>query len=138
MEKFNVHCWFMVALLQLTVRELDKIGKKGRSICGPNFCLELLFGPANAKHSPSAPGDNHDSLWSLNMDFVQGEINLLVVLMTLIPKTFASVIFSRINPLNLLYETLQRYCLTVYIYTHIYELMHRPCFRAILFFIGTK
>ncbi|PRQ53448.1 putative phosphoric monoester hydrolase [Rosa chinensis] len=50
------------SLLQLTVRDLDKIGKKGRSICGPNFCLELLFGPANAKHSPSTPHDNHDVL----------------------------------------------------------------------------
>ncbi|KAJ0959858.1 hypothetical protein J5N97_000406 [Dioscorea zingiberensis] len=41
---------FVVSELQeLTVRDLDKIGKKGRSICGPNFCLELLFGPANAE-----------------------------------------------------------------------------------------
>ncbi|EXB38056.1 Phosphatidylinositol-3,4,5-trisphosphate 3-phosphatase and dual-specificity protein phosphatase PTEN [Morus notabilis] len=39
------------SVLQLTVRELDKVGSKGKSICGPAFCLELLFGPANVKHS---------------------------------------------------------------------------------------
>lgn len=37
--------------------ELDKLGKKGRSICGPDFCLELLFGPANAKHSLRSSSD---------------------------------------------------------------------------------
>ncbi|KAL6136567.1 hypothetical protein ACLB2K_061862 [Fragaria x ananassa] len=50
------------SLLQLTGRDLDKIGKKGRSICGPKFCLELLFGPANAKHSPSIPRHSRDVL----------------------------------------------------------------------------
>ncbi|KAI4352516.1 hypothetical protein L6164_006759 [Bauhinia variegata] len=55
------YCCFNTAfirnsLLQLTVWELDKVGKKGRSICGPSFCLELLFGPANnTKHSFTAP-----------------------------------------------------------------------------------
>ncbi|XP_062104740.1 phosphatidylinositol 3,4,5-trisphosphate 3-phosphatase and protein-tyrosine-phosphatase PTEN1 [Humulus lupulus] len=55
------------SLLQLGVRELDKVGSKGRSICGPAFCLELLFGPANAKHTCSTcPSDddeidNHDN-----------------------------------------------------------------------------
>ncbi|XP_015879804.1 phosphatidylinositol 3,4,5-trisphosphate 3-phosphatase and protein-tyrosine-phosphatase PTEN1 [Ziziphus jujuba] len=44
------------SLLQLGIRDLDKVGKKGKSICGPAFCLELLFGPANAKHS-STPSD---------------------------------------------------------------------------------
>ncbi|PON40796.1 Atypical dual specificity phosphatase, subfamily A [Parasponia andersonii] len=45
--------------VQLTVRELDKVGSKGRSICGPAFCLELLFGPANAKHTFSTcPSDD--------------------------------------------------------------------------------
>ncbi|XP_019157032.1 PREDICTED: phosphatidylinositol 3,4,5-trisphosphate 3-phosphatase and protein-tyrosine-phosphatase PTEN1 [Ipomoea nil] len=34
-------------LLQFSLRELDKVGKKGKSICGPAFCVELIFGPAN-------------------------------------------------------------------------------------------
>ncbi|CAH9067742.1 unnamed protein product [Cuscuta europaea] len=34
-------------LLQLSLREMDKVGNKGRSICGPAFCVELIFGPAN-------------------------------------------------------------------------------------------
>ena len=38
-------------LFQFTIRDLDKVGKAGRSICGPAFCVELLFGPANPKHS---------------------------------------------------------------------------------------
>ncbi|XP_059642922.1 phosphatidylinositol 3,4,5-trisphosphate 3-phosphatase and protein-tyrosine-phosphatase PTEN1 [Cornus florida] len=36
------------SMLQFSVRDLDKIGSKGKSICGPAFCLELLFGPANS------------------------------------------------------------------------------------------
>lgn len=53
------YCCFNTAfirnsLLQLTVNELDKVGKKGRSICGPTFCLELLFGPANTGYSSSS------------------------------------------------------------------------------------
>ncbi|GAU19820.1 hypothetical protein TSUD_170470 [Trifolium subterraneum] len=53
------YCCFNTAfirnsLLQLTVTDLDKVGKKGRSICGPTFCLELLFGPANAGYSSSS------------------------------------------------------------------------------------
>ncbi|XP_030956105.1 phosphatidylinositol 3,4,5-trisphosphate 3-phosphatase and protein-tyrosine-phosphatase PTEN1 isoform X2 [Quercus lobata] len=56
------YCCFNTAfirssLLQLTMGELDKVGKKGRSICGPDFCLELLFGPANAKHSLRSSSD---------------------------------------------------------------------------------
>ncbi|KAI4346636.1 hypothetical protein L6164_007517 [Bauhinia variegata] len=57
------YCCFNTAfirngLLQLTVRELDKVGKKGRSICGPAFCLELLFGPANnTRHSFTSPSN---------------------------------------------------------------------------------
>ncbi|XP_075651881.1 phosphatidylinositol 3,4,5-trisphosphate 3-phosphatase and protein-tyrosine-phosphatase PTEN1 [Castanea sativa] len=56
------YCCFNTAfirnsLLQLTMEELDKVGKKGRSICGPDFCLELLFGPANAKHSLRSSSD---------------------------------------------------------------------------------
>ncbi|KAL4184410.1 hypothetical protein AMTRI_Chr10g225440 [Amborella trichopoda] len=42
------------SLLQFSRRDLDKVGRKGRSICGPTFCLELLFGPANSKH-PNFP-----------------------------------------------------------------------------------
>ncbi|XP_027353325.1 phosphatidylinositol 3,4,5-trisphosphate 3-phosphatase and protein-tyrosine-phosphatase PTEN1 [Abrus precatorius] len=53
------YCCFNTAfirnsLLQLTIQELDKVGKKGRSICGPDFCLELLFGPANTGYSSSS------------------------------------------------------------------------------------
>ncbi|KAF5958737.1 hypothetical protein HYC85_005962 [Camellia sinensis] len=42
------------SLLQFSVRDLDKIGKKGKSICGPAFCLELLFGPSHANYLFSA------------------------------------------------------------------------------------
>lgn len=35
------------SLIQFTLSDLDKVGKKGRSISGPAFCLELFFGPAN-------------------------------------------------------------------------------------------
>lgn len=50
----------MFVFWQLSVQDLDKLGKKGRSICGPAFCLELLFGPANAKHSSSPSADDND------------------------------------------------------------------------------
>lgn len=39
------------SLLQFSLRGLDKVGKKGRSICGSSFCLELFFGPSKAKCS---------------------------------------------------------------------------------------
>ncbi|PSS35119.1 Phosphatidylinositol 3,4,5-trisphosphate 3-phosphatase and protein-tyrosine-phosphatase [Actinidia chinensis var. chinensis] len=42
------------SLLQFSVRDMDKLGIKGKSICGPAFCLELLFGPANSNHSFSS------------------------------------------------------------------------------------
>ncbi|XP_021297692.1 phosphatidylinositol 3,4,5-trisphosphate 3-phosphatase and protein-tyrosine-phosphatase PTEN1 isoform X2 [Herrania umbratica] len=45
------------SLLQFTIRDLDKVGSTGRSICGPAFCVELLFGPANPKHSLSCSSD---------------------------------------------------------------------------------
>ncbi|XP_007032652.2 PREDICTED: phosphatidylinositol 3,4,5-trisphosphate 3-phosphatase and protein-tyrosine-phosphatase PTEN1 isoform X1 [Theobroma cacao] len=45
------------SLLQFTIRDLDKVGSTGRSICGPAFCMELLFGPANPKHSVSCSSD---------------------------------------------------------------------------------
>ncbi|KAF7820499.1 phosphatidylinositol 3,4,5-trisphosphate 3-phosphatase and protein-tyrosine-phosphatase PTEN1 [Senna tora] len=60
------YCCFNTAfikngLLQLKTKDLDKFGKKGRSICGPAFCLELLFGPANSKHSPTLTNDEVSS-----------------------------------------------------------------------------
>ncbi|KAK7394447.1 hypothetical protein VNO78_14975 [Psophocarpus tetragonolobus] len=61
------YCCFNTAfirnsLLQLTIQELDKVGKKGRSVCGPDFCLELLFGPANTGYSSSSiSNDEHSS-----------------------------------------------------------------------------
>lgn len=61
---FFISCVLVSNSLQLTVRELDKVGSKGKSICGPAFCLELLFGPANVKHSfsttPSSEFDDDD------------------------------------------------------------------------------
>ena len=42
------------------MRDLDKVGKKGRSICGPAFCVELLFGPSNANSCHSARSDDSD------------------------------------------------------------------------------
>ncbi|CAN8233068.1 unnamed protein product [Cochlearia groenlandica] len=36
-------------LLQFSIRELDKVGINGRSISGPDFSLELLFGPSSSK-----------------------------------------------------------------------------------------
>ncbi|XP_031286784.1 phosphatidylinositol 3,4,5-trisphosphate 3-phosphatase and protein-tyrosine-phosphatase PTEN1 [Pistacia vera] len=47
-------------LLQFSLRDLDKVGSKGRSICGPAFCLELLFGPANPKSSMSQTNDEDE------------------------------------------------------------------------------
>ncbi|KAJ6866911.1 phosphatidylinositol 3,4,5-trisphosphate 3-phosphatase and protein-tyrosine-phosphatase PTEN1 [Populus alba x Populus x berolinensis] len=44
-------------LLQFSTRDLDKVGTKGRSICGPAFCLELLFAPANSNHSGTLTED---------------------------------------------------------------------------------
>ncbi|XP_059449645.1 phosphatidylinositol 3,4,5-trisphosphate 3-phosphatase and protein-tyrosine-phosphatase PTEN1 [Corylus avellana] len=59
------YCCFNTAfirnsLLQFAVGDMDKVGKKGRSICGPAFCLELLFGPANAKHSSCTTSNDDD------------------------------------------------------------------------------
>ncbi|XP_029153851.1 phosphatidylinositol 3,4,5-trisphosphate 3-phosphatase and protein-tyrosine-phosphatase PTEN1 isoform X3 [Arachis hypogaea] len=47
------YCCFNTAfvknsMVQLGIQDLDKVGKKGRSICGSDFSLELLFGPANS------------------------------------------------------------------------------------------
>ncbi|GFP91774.1 hypothetical protein PHJA_001321400 [Phtheirospermum japonicum] len=48
------------SLLQFTIRDLDKVGKRGRSICGPSFCLELFFAPSYAKGL--VPPSNDDAL----------------------------------------------------------------------------
>jgi len=31
--------------LQFSRGDLDKVGRRAKTICGPGFCLELLFGP---------------------------------------------------------------------------------------------
>ncbi|XP_020593607.1 phosphatidylinositol 3,4,5-trisphosphate 3-phosphatase and protein-tyrosine-phosphatase PTEN1 isoform X2 [Phalaenopsis equestris] len=36
------------SMMQFSVRDLDKVGHKGKFICGQSFSLELFFGPANA------------------------------------------------------------------------------------------
>ncbi|PIM99957.1 Clathrin coat dissociation kinase GAK/PTEN/Auxilin [Handroanthus impetiginosus] len=46
------------SLLQFTIGDLDKVGKKGQSICGPSFCLELFFGPSNANCVARPLNDN--------------------------------------------------------------------------------
>ncbi|KAG8384648.1 hypothetical protein BUALT_Bualt04G0139800 [Buddleja alternifolia] len=48
------------SLLQFSTWDLDKVGKRGRSICGPSFCLELFFGPSNV--NCLAPPSNDDDL----------------------------------------------------------------------------
>ncbi|KAK4341698.1 hypothetical protein RND71_040199 [Anisodus tanguticus] len=42
-------------ILQFSLRELDKVGRKGRSMTGSSFCLELFFGPANGDCFPTPP-----------------------------------------------------------------------------------
>ncbi|CAM8991193.1 unnamed protein product [Rhodiola kirilowii] len=49
------------SMMQLSVNELDKVGSRGKSICGPSFCLELLFGPVNARMSVSPSVVSNDS-----------------------------------------------------------------------------
>ncbi|KAK0584001.1 hypothetical protein LWI29_006280 [Acer saccharum] len=44
--------------VQFSLRDLDKVGSQGRSICGPAFCLELQFGPANPKGSLDENNDD--------------------------------------------------------------------------------
>ncbi|KAK8268675.1 hypothetical protein V6Z11_D11G081700 [Gossypium hirsutum] len=46
------------SLLQFTIRDLDKVGSAGRLICGPAFCVELLFGPNRSLSS--AFSSNYD------------------------------------------------------------------------------
>lgn len=47
------------SLLQFTIKDLDKVGLKGRSICGPSFCLELFFGPSNGNNCLMPPNDDY-------------------------------------------------------------------------------
>ncbi|KAL1360883.1 hypothetical protein HN51_006258 [Arachis hypogaea] len=61
------YCCFNTAfvknsMVQLGIQDLDKVGKKGRSICGSDFSLELLFGPAN---SSSVSNSDNASIVSL-------------------------------------------------------------------------
>jgi len=42
------------SLLQFSQQDLDKVGRKGKSICGPGFCVELFFGPSEAQY-PGLP-----------------------------------------------------------------------------------
>lgn len=49
------YCCFNTAFvvnnkLQFPRRELDKVGRKAKSIIGPNFCVELLFGSSEPHH----------------------------------------------------------------------------------------
>ncbi|XP_039042747.1 phosphatidylinositol 3,4,5-trisphosphate 3-phosphatase and protein-tyrosine-phosphatase PTEN1-like [Hibiscus syriacus] len=53
------------SLSQFKIRDLDKVGSAGRSICGPAFCVELLFGPANQRLSGSASSDYEDEVMNL-------------------------------------------------------------------------
>ncbi|XP_039011589.1 phosphatidylinositol 3,4,5-trisphosphate 3-phosphatase and protein-tyrosine-phosphatase PTEN1-like [Hibiscus syriacus] len=52
-------------LLQFKIRDLDKVGRAGRSIYGPAFCVELLFGPANRNLSGSLSSDYEDRVMNL-------------------------------------------------------------------------
>lgn len=47
-------------LIAAKVAGFGQSWEKGRSLCGPSFCLELVFGPANAKHSFSNSSDDED------------------------------------------------------------------------------
>jgi hypothetical protein len=62
--RFRIECWseflrVCFSNLQFSTRDLDKVGTKGRSICGPAFCLELLFAPANSNHSGTLTEDDN-------------------------------------------------------------------------------
>ncbi|XP_010258182.1 PREDICTED: phosphatidylinositol 3,4,5-trisphosphate 3-phosphatase and protein-tyrosine-phosphatase PTEN1 [Nelumbo nucifera] len=56
------------SVLQFSIRDLDKVGYKGKSVCGSAFCVELLFGPANARCSLSPPMNNDDD--DVSKDFL--------------------------------------------------------------------
>jgi hypothetical protein len=45
------------SMLQFNRGELDKLGRRGKTVCGPGFCLELLFGPVEPQ-VPSPQGRN--------------------------------------------------------------------------------
>ncbi|OWM74784.1 phosphatidylinositol 3,4,5-trisphosphate 3-phosphatase and protein-tyrosine-phosphatase PTEN1 [Punica granatum] len=57
------------SLLQFSLRDLDKVGSKGRSICGNAFCVELLFGPANDATSSFRLGSNDSIDGDLSNEF---------------------------------------------------------------------
>ncbi|KAH9537515.1 hypothetical protein CY35_16G056400 [Sphagnum magellanicum] len=46
------------SMLQFNRGELDKLGRRGKTICGPGFCLELLFGPVE----PQVPSPHSRNL----------------------------------------------------------------------------
>ncbi|KAI3824080.1 hypothetical protein L1987_05528 [Smallanthus sonchifolius] len=50
------------SLLQFSILELDKVGSKAKAIAGPEFRVELHFGPAdpNLNQSLSVPSDGND------------------------------------------------------------------------------
>ncbi|KAM0055448.1 putative phosphoric monoester hydrolase [Helianthus debilis subsp. tardiflorus] len=48
------------SLLQFSILELDKVGSKAKSIAGPEFRVELHFGPADPNQLFSAPSDGDD------------------------------------------------------------------------------
>ncbi|KAI6670323.1 hypothetical protein NL676_005208 [Syzygium grande] len=58
LQALNGFTSFATWSLQFSLRDLDKVASKGRSICGNAFCLELLFGPANTKCSLLPPSDD--------------------------------------------------------------------------------
>ncbi|MFS8017188.1 hypothetical protein Hanom_Chr15g01377431 [Helianthus anomalus] len=43
-----------------SILELDKVGSKAKSIAGPEFRVELHFGPADPNQLFSAPSDGDD------------------------------------------------------------------------------
>jgi len=49
-KKTEVRHRFSLYDLQFPRGELDKVGRKAKSIFGPTFCVELLFGPSEPHH----------------------------------------------------------------------------------------
>ncbi|XP_076922319.1 phosphatidylinositol 3,4,5-trisphosphate 3-phosphatase and protein-tyrosine-phosphatase PTEN1-like [Bidens hawaiensis] len=54
-------------MLQLSILELDKVGTKARSIAGPEFRVELQFGPVDPNHQPD-PDFSHCQSFSATSD----------------------------------------------------------------------
>ncbi|XP_077211695.1 calcium/lipid-binding (CaLB) phosphatase [Tasmannia lanceolata] len=65
------------SLLQFSLRDLDKVGRKGKSICGPSFCVELLFGPANVSNPIFPMEDSCDDSIALVEDSCDDSIALV-------------------------------------------------------------